>query len=170
MPPQERRTIFERCENVETEDQVAADYGVTQRTVSKIVTREAVQEKRLSENWTAREKRLRAEMERGLAVVVNLRTDVRLIAWARDRGLFVKIDRHPEPPGALNWGNPFVIDDDGNRDEVCDLYEQYYFPHKRRLNECLSQLAGKALGCWCAPQRCHGDHLAKLANRGRHGR
>ena len=29
----------------------------------------------------------------------------------------------------------------------------------------IHELKGKVLGCWCAPQACHGDTLAELANR-----
>jgi hypothetical protein len=28
----------------------------------------------------------------------------------------------------------------------------------------LPELAGRTLGCWCAPRACHGDVLARLAN------
>ncbi len=33
------------------------------------------------------------------------------------------------------------------------------------LREKLPELKGKILGCWCAPEACHGDILAELANR-----
>ena len=29
----------------------------------------------------------------------------------------------------------------------------------------LPELRGKRLGCWCAPQACHGDVLAQLADQ-----
>jgi hypothetical protein len=35
-----------------------------------------------------------------------------LIAWAKERGLFVRVDR------ATPWGNPFVIGSDGDRAAV----------------------------------------------------
>ena len=28
----------------------------------------------------------------------------------------------------------------------------------------LPELKGKVLGCWCAPEGCHGDVLAELAD------
>jgi hypothetical protein len=28
----------------------------------------------------------------------------------------------------------------------------------------LPELKGKVLGCWCAPEACHGDILSELAN------
>ena len=32
------------------------------------------------------------------------------------------------------------------------------------LLEKLPELKGKVLGCWCAPEACHGDILSELAN------
>lgn len=61
------------------------------------------------------------------------------------------------------WGNPFVMNKDGGRDEVIDKYEQW-IKNQPRLLEKLSELRGKVLGCWCAPLRCHGEILIKLAN------
>jgi len=31
--------------------------------------------------------------------------------------------------------------------------------------EALPELRGKDLGCWCAPENCHGDVLLALANK-----
>lgn len=61
------------------------------------------------------------------------------------------------------WGNPFVIGKDGNRDDVCDKYEAYLLSNQTLL-DALPELKGKKLGCFCKPQRCHGDILAKLAD------
>ena len=60
------------------------------------------------------------------------------------------------------WGNPFVVGRDGTRTEVIARYERWL--HARpELLEALPELAGKTLGCWCAPHACHGEVLAKLA-------
>lgn len=61
------------------------------------------------------------------------------------------------------WGNPFVIGKDGNRDDVCDKYEVYLLSNQTLL-DALPELKDKKLGCFCKPQRCHGDLLAKLAD------
>lgn len=61
------------------------------------------------------------------------------------------------------WGNPFVIGKDGSREEVIEKYEQYIISRPDLLDK-LPTLKGKVLGCWCAPQKCHGDILAELAN------
>jgi hypothetical protein len=71
--------------------------------------------------------------------------------------LLVKVDR------TTAWGNPFEMPGDGDRDEVCDSYE-VYLSRKRSLLQRLPELKGKVLVCWCFPERCHGDHLAHLAN------
>jgi hypothetical protein len=104
---------------------------------------------------TRRELHLKAQLEEGLAIVVNLRTDGELITWAKARGLFARVDRRSA------FGNPFILDRDGGRDEVCDRFEAEQLPH---LADRLPDLMGKALGCWCSPERCHADALAKEAN------
>lgn len=56
------------------------------------------------------------------------------------------------------WGNPFSIGKDGTREEVISKYEMYIMD-KRDLIDALPELVGKTLGCWCAPNACHGDIL-----------
>lgn len=109
--------------------------------------------------FTLDELPLLAQLKAGNTIVVNMRdgSHARLWAYAEAQGLAVRIDRKSE------WGNPFVLDEDGPRDEVCDLYANVYWPHKISLHAKVSALKGKALGCWCAPERCHGDHLKAQA-------
>ncbi len=61
------------------------------------------------------------------------------------------------------WGNPFVIGRDGTRADVIARYEAWLL-EQPELVDALPELAGKTLGCWCAPRACHGDVLARLAN------
>lgn len=61
------------------------------------------------------------------------------------------------------WGNPFEIGKDGTRKEVIEKY-QVWLLNQPDLVSGLPELRGKILGCWCKPQACHGDILAKLAN------
>ena len=61
------------------------------------------------------------------------------------------------------WGNPFVIGRDGNREQVIEKYREYMLGNARLLAAAKSELKGKVLGCWCAPQSCHGDVLAEVA-------
>ena len=74
------------------------------------------------------------------------------------------------PKGAVyigrgsKWGNPFIIGKHGNRDEVCEKYNNYLKYSIRRgifKIEELALLYGKDLVCFCAPERCHGHSLEK---------
>lgn len=74
------------------------------------------------------------------------------------------------PPGAVYigrpslWGNPFTMDGETNRDHVCDKYEQYINENPQLIGEIKFHLHGKDLVCFCAPRRCHGDILLRIAN------
>ncbi len=73
-----------------------------------------------------------------------------------------KRNRHDIYIGRPNkWGNPFVIGKDGTRAEVIEKYERWLHAQPQLL-DAIGELAGKTLGCWCAPQACHGDVLARL--------
>ena len=112
-----------------------------------------------ADDWTAEEHALCNRLDAGETIVVNMREEVhaRLWTYAVQNRLAERIDRKSV------WGNPFIIGDDGDRDTVCDAYANIYLPHKPRLLAEVTDLKGKALGCWCAPARCHGDHLAQMA-------
>ena len=77
---------------------------------------------------------------------------------------------HGIPRGAVYigrpsiWGNPFVIGKDGQRDDVIAKYETWLLGNGKLIDQ-LAALAGKDLVCWCAPARCHGDVLVRLANK-----
>jgi len=60
------------------------------------------------------------------------------------------------------WGNPFMIGQDGNREEVISKYERWLETQPKLLAD-LPELRGKVLGCFCAPLPCHGDILLRLA-------
>lgn len=62
------------------------------------------------------------------------------------------------------YGNPFVIGKDGDRDSVCDKFETYLSNNEALMDSVVKNLVGKDLVCFCAPARCHGDILLKLAN------
>ncbi len=127
-----------------------------QREVKKVTQRKKSADK---SQWTERELDLRKRIEGGEAVVVNLRNDSCLVAWAESTDKLMRVDR------ASEWGNPFVLGPDGDRETVCDSYANHYLPHKPSLTGKVQELNGKALGCWCSPERCHADTLAKAANR-----
>jgi hypothetical protein len=112
--------------------------------------------------WSEEERGLLERLRGGETVVLNMHADghQNLVAWAKDRGLFTRIDR------ASEWGNPFEVGKDGNREAVVENYDLYYLPHKPSLLKKLPSLKGKALGCWCAPQRCHGNALRERSYGG----
>lgn len=60
------------------------------------------------------------------------------------------------------WGNPFEIGRDGTREEVIARYHEWIL-EQPQLMAALPELRGKVLGCWCHPNACHGDVLARLA-------
>lgn len=70
--------------------------------------------------------------------------------------LTLRIDR------ASQWGNPFVIGIDGDRDAVCNLFEKYAVWRLKQQPDWLKPLEGRDVICWCAPLRCHGETLMKL--------
>jgi len=59
------------------------------------------------------------------------------------------------------WGNPFIINRDGNRAEVIEKYRQHIIDFHEEIKE---ELRGKDLVCWCKPAACHADILLDIAN------
>lgn len=57
------------------------------------------------------------------------------------------------------YGNKFVIGKHGNRDMVCDRFEQEQLPTMD-----VSALRDKDLKCFCKPHRCHCDAILAKAN------
>ena len=109
--------------------------------------------------WTQDELERQSTVKDGGTVVANMRNggDEALISWAKENGYFQRIDRNSA------WGNPYELGKDGDRDTVCESY-MYYFKKKLSLHQQLMDIKGKVLGCWCYPERCHGNYLKKLAD------
>ncbi len=65
------------------------------------------------------------------------------------------------------WGNPFSIGEDGTREEVILKYDRWinHSKQKQLRQDIMKELKGNILGCWCKPKSCHGDILAKIANK-----
>ena len=83
---------------------------------------------------------------------------LKVLKYAEDKGIYVRIDRFSD------WGNPFILDEDGTRDEVCDYFAVNYYPYRKSLQRRVHQLRGKVLGCHCFPNRCHGETLKQAAD------
>lgn len=59
------------------------------------------------------------------------------------------------------WGNPFKIDANNTREDVIRLYERD-IRGRSYLIDLIPNLAGLKLGCYCAPQACHGHVIVKI--------
>ena len=168
-------------------DQAAAALGTSGRSVqmAKAVTKAApdlaekvergqmplhrayreTQERELSKplpeelKWPEDQLKRRRIVEAGGTVVANMHSgsDEYLLRWARSTHRFVRIDR------SSPFGNPYEMPGDGDRDKVCDSF-YIYFERKFSLHAKAKDLSGKVLGCWCYPQRCHGESLAAIAS------
>ena len=62
------------------------------------------------------------------------------------------------------WGNPFSIGPDGNRQEVLEKFRNWLECQPKLVEKVKAELKGKKLGCWCKPRACHGEILAEIAN------
>jgi ParB-like chromosome segregation protein Spo0J len=111
--------------------------------------------------WPEDQLRRRRVVEDGGAAVANMHSgsDEFLLRWARSTNRFIRIDRSSQ------FGNPYEMPGDGDRDKVCESFS-LYFQRKFSLHSQVKDLAGKVLGCWCYPQRCHGNHLITLLSQG----
>jgi hypothetical protein len=107
--------------------------------------------------WDAGQLERKALAEAGKPVRLDMHREHALRGWAEETGRFVRCDRRSD------FGNPYVVGEDGDRDECCDGFEHGYWPHKRSLHARVPELAGgKVLGCWCAQdERCHCETLIK---------
>ena len=67
------------------------------------------------------------------------------------------------------WANPFRVCDwigpskEWILEDILKTYENYVRTNPFLINS-LHELKGKQLGCWCKPNKCHGDVLLKLYN------
>lgn len=69
--------------------------------------------------------------------------------------------------------NPFQYDTarkkrDGTRAEIMVKYREYLMARPDLL-ALVPELRGRTLACWCAPELCHADILAEIADSPRSG-
>lgn len=107
--------------------------------------------------------------------VKNIRPEYNnLVEWMNDdnnvyigRKCVVFIDGERYPKKSSNFANPYKIGIDGTREEIIKKYKKYII---KKINEDESimdeflALKGKNLGCWCYPDKCHGNILLELLN------
>lgn len=108
--------------------------------------------------WNTSQEERRELVLAGATVVANKHGDKALIKWGQENGKLVAVDR------SSAWGNPFILDADGTREEVIANYREHYLPLKPSLLSRTAELKGKILLCWCHPEPCHGHVLANLVN------
>ena len=100
-----------------------------------------------------------------MRAIVNLKTEPRLreeFEYTQVVNSTVLIDRRTK------WGNPFRIGRDGSREEVIARYRAHLWRRIRAGEVTLEELAeldGCWLACWCEPLPCHGDVIARAAER-----
>ena len=90
--------------------------------------------------------------------VVNLKAETYDVYVGRASSLRIGL---PEKGWDGRFGNPFVIGRDGDRDEVVRKHKAWMWARLNKDREFLRRvlaLEGKALGCFCSPERCHGDN------------
>ena len=98
-----------------------------------------------------------------MEAIINLRHEPKLreaFEYAHVVNNTVLIDRR------TRWGNPWRVGRDGSRDEVIARYRADLWRRIRANEVALEELAGLNgcwLACWCEPEPCHGDVLARAA-------
>ena len=76
--------------------------------------------------------------------------------------VFINNERFPKITS--QWANQFTVKKEG-RDKCLELYEAWVREKiKKEGTEELKKLKNKVLGCWCKPEKCHGDILIKILN------
>ena len=80
--------------------------------------------------------------------------------------ILIKIDR------SSVLGNPFIMDKESERNEVCRMYVTYFDQQVKidgdfrneiiRIYRLAKEGKNIALACWCAPKQCHGDYIKQF--------
>lgn len=60
------------------------------------------------------------------------------------------------------WGNPFVVNKDGNRAECIEKFREHFLAQPELVEKAKRELRGRVLGCYCKPRPCHGDVIAEI--------
>jgi hypothetical protein len=121
--------------------------------------------------WSRTERALAYAVLDGRTVVVNVRKSgphKHLVPWLDEVGLLTYVGhagpRHSWPES--DFANPYLNLRDVSRTEMVRHYRKWLAAQPdlvRRIHD--GELTGRAVGCWCAPEKCHADVLAEEANR-----
>ena len=66
------------------------------------------------------------------------------------------------------YGNPYKIGKDGTREEVVEKYKKYFYKRMltdKEFRDKVHSLKGKILGCYCAPDLCHGNVILEYLEK-----
>lgn len=79
------------------------------------------------------------------------------------RGRIVRIQGHRYPPTDSLFANPYKLKNCKSVDQCLSLYESHLLLKLRdpQIMKEFKKLKGKNLGCWCKPEKCHGDIILK---------
>lgn len=79
---------------------------------------------------------------------------------------FIYIGRNWNEFEDEGWSNPYHVGPDGDLCTVIMKHRTMVENSRKTLERIKGELSGteSILGCWCAPNACHGDTLAQLAN------
>jgi ribonuclease HI len=94
-----------------------------------------------------------------------------LVEWTKNKNhiyIGCNISRYVQGAIASKWKNPYREKKNVETYESLQKYEEY-IKNNKKLYNCLDELDGKILGCWCKPKPCHGDILIKLLNEKKGG-
>ena len=149
--------VKEAIEEIKKDNKQVVTPNAVQKIVRKKKHQQKINEIVQKEEIPEADQVLIDKLKNGEKIVININKNIHVLDYAKKNNKYQQIDRFSE------WGNPFYLDSDGNRDEVCDAYE-IYLKHKKSLHKKIPLLKGKALGCHCYPDRCHGNHLKNLAD------
>lgn len=119
--------------------------------------------------WSDYERECADALLDGHTIVVNVRKNgphKHLVPWLQQQGLLVYVghagNRHAWPQS--EFASPFVREAKTDREAMVRHYEEWLDQQPELLEKLRrGELTGRALGCWCAPEPCHADVLARRA-------
>jgi Domain of unknown function (DUF4326) len=92
--------------------------------------------------------------------VVNIKSKEHFDIYIGNRVRF-----HPYKYPQTKWGNPYApLMKKYGRGKVVAMYREHILANPGLTSQ-LHELKDKVLGCWCKPEKCHGDVLVELVDK-----
>jgi len=111
--------------------------------------------------------------------VVHVEKDTYDVYIGRGNGGQRQIDMSNTEPTNRGWlGNPHPTEDDRKcpycnkyhtREKAIQLYREDFYQkieNNAEFRRSVNDLKGKTLGCWCRPEKCHGDVIVAYLGDG----